>query len=90
MSDTIKLAIAQVRFEDGPKKAYEAAKSLLDQGKRNEAKAQFDECFATGIIEAQRYPEYKERKNSVAGTSLTVRELIQKCDVERKALKASK
>ncbi len=59
-------------FEEGPKKAYEAAKGLIGKGKKPEALAQFDECIATGIILGQRSPELKDRKFNVAGTETTL------------------
>jgi hypothetical protein len=86
LQEPLKQTVAQIRFEDGPKKAYEAARYLLQQGRKPEALAQYNECVATGRIAENRHPEYKDKKRDVAGQSLTVLELVDLCDKERKPL----
>ncbi|MBX7098948.1 MAG: hypothetical protein K1X89_14660 [Myxococcaceae bacterium] len=87
MPELQKQAVARVRFDDGPRKTYEAAVALLSAGKKSEALAQFNECFAFASIEKQRFPEYLERKYAAGGTTFTLPELQQACDQQRKALK---
>ncbi|MBZ4422372.1 hypothetical protein [Myxococcus sp. RHSTA-1-4] len=81
-----KRADVQLRFHEGPKKAYDSAKSLLSKGRKNEALAQLNECIAEGRILENRYPDFKEQKFDVGGTRLSVLELIQVCVKERKPL----
>lgn len=88
--EQLKQTVAQIRYEDGPKRAFEAGTALLNKGKREEARIQFDDCIATAAIEGHRYPELKERPRAAGGLSLTLVELSQKCDAQRRALKASK
>ncbi|WP_224243547.1 hypothetical protein [Hyalangium gracile] len=80
----------QLRFDDGPRKAYDLAKSLLSKGKKSEALDQYNNCVAEGRILENRYPEFKEQKFTVAGTSMNVLELIQVCVKERKPLQAAR
>jgi hypothetical protein len=83
----LKDVIPFLAFEEGPKKAYEAAKGLLGNNKKTEALAQFDECIATGIILGQRSPELKERSFSVAGKDITLSALVQTCTAQSKSLR---
>ncbi|WP_224372144.1 hypothetical protein [Hyalangium versicolor] len=80
----------QIRFEDGPRKAYDLAKSLLSKGRKNEALDQYNGCVAEGRILENRYPEFKDQKFDVSGTSMSVLELIQVCVKERKPLQAAR
>ena len=75
-----------IKFEDGPKKSYEAGKSLLDKSKKNDALAPINECIATGIILKHDYPEMTDRKFDVAGGQLTLAEMINYCVAQRKAI----
>ncbi|MDY7225342.1 hypothetical protein [Hyalangium rubrum] len=81
-----KRADVQLRFHDGPKKAYDSAKALLSKGRKSEALAQLNDCVAEGRILENRYPDFKEQKFDVGGTSMSVIELIQACVKERKPL----
>lgn len=83
----LNLTTALVRFEDGPKKAWEAAKYLSANSRKAEAEAQLDECIATGRIVENRFPELRERKFDVGGASMSLAELISNCNAQRKALK---
>ncbi|MDP1827623.1 MAG: hypothetical protein Q8L48_30405 [Archangium sp.] len=83
----LKQVVPLLAFEEGPRRAYELAKSLLDKGKKPEALAQFDECIATGIILQTRSPELKGRKFVVAGAETTLGELIPQCTAQSKALR---
>ncbi|ATB39463.1 hypothetical protein CYFUS_004907 [Cystobacter fuscus] len=80
----------QIRFEDGPRKAYDLAKSLLSKGRKNEALDQYNGCIAEGRILENRYPDFKDHKFDVSGTSMSVLELIQVCVKERKPLQAAR
>jgi hypothetical protein len=75
-----------IAFDDGPKKAYEAAKGLMSKGNKKDALAQYNECVTTGVILGNRSPELKEKKLAVAGTSLTLAEVIAACQADRKLL----
>ncbi|MDP2274957.1 MAG: hypothetical protein Q8K32_29715 [Archangium sp.] len=83
----LKDVIPFLAFEEGPKKAYEAAKGFVGKGKKPEAIAQFDECIATGIILGQRNPELKERKFTVAGAETTLSALVATCTGQSKSLR---
>lgn len=83
----LKDVVPFLAFEEGPKKAYEAAKKLIGSGKKTEALAQFEECTATGIILGQRSPELKERSFNVAGTDITLSALVQVCTQQSKSLR---
>jgi hypothetical protein len=80
----------QIRFEDGPRKAYDLAKSLLSKGRKNEALEQYNGCIAEGRILEHWYPEFRDHKFDVSGTSMSVIELIQVCVKERKPLQAAR
>jgi hypothetical protein len=84
-----KRADAQLRFHEGPRKAYDSAKSFLSKGRKSEALTQFNECIAEGRILENRYPDFKEQKFDVGGTSMSVLELIQACVKERKPLQTA-
>jgi len=79
-----------IKFEDGPKKSYEAGKKLLDQKKNKEALAQYNECIATGIILKNGYPAMADQKFEVAGGQKTLTEIIDHCVGQRKALMGGK
>jgi hypothetical protein len=81
-----KRADVQLRFQEGPRKAYDSAKSLLSKGRKNEALAQLNDCIAEGRILENRYPDFKEQKFDIGGTSISVLEQIQVCVKERKPL----
>ncbi len=80
----------RIRFDEGPKKAYELAKSLLSKSRKNEALDQLNECIAEGRIMENRYPEFKDHKFDVGGASMSVLELIQVCVKERKPLQTTR
>ncbi len=84
-----KRADVQLRFQDGPKKAYDSAKALLSKGRKSEALAQLNDCIAEGRILENRYPDFKEQKFDVGGTPMSVLELIQVCVKERKPLQSA-
>ena len=81
-----KRADVQLRFHEGPRKAYDSAKALLSKGRKNEALAQLNDCIAEGRILENRYPDFKEQKFDIGGTSISVIEQIQVCVKERKPL----
>jgi len=81
-----KRADVQLRFHEGPKKAYDAAKQHLSKGRKSEALAQLNECIAEGRILENRYPDFKQQQFDVGGTRMSVLELIQVCVKERKPL----
>lgn len=83
----LKEVVPLISFDEGPKKAYEAAAGHLAKSQKTEALAQFDECFASGMILQNRAPELKERTFTVAGSGMTLVELIAKCSEKRKALR---
>jgi hypothetical protein len=76
-----------ISFEEGPKRAYEAAKALHSRSKQKEAEAQYDECIASGLMLQNRNPELKDRKFDVAGSKLTLSEVVNHCISQRKALR---
>jgi hypothetical protein len=80
----------RLRFDEGPRKAYEAAMSLLSKSRKNEALDQLNECIAVGRILENQYPEFKDQKFAVGGTSMSVVELIQACVKERKPLQTTR
>ncbi|MCE9669937.1 hypothetical protein LY474_19240 [Myxococcus stipitatus] len=84
-----KRADVQLRFLDGPKKAYDAAKPLVSKGRKEEALAKLNECIAEGRILENRYPEFKEQKFDVDGGRMSLLELIQTCVKERKPLQSA-
>jgi hypothetical protein len=84
-----KKADAQLRFDEGPKKAYEAAKAHLSKSRKNEALAQLNDCVVEGRILENRYPDIKDHKFAVGGANMSLAELIQVCVKERKTLDPS-
>ncbi|MCY1023436.1 hypothetical protein [Pyxidicoccus sp. MSG2] len=84
-----KRADVQLRFNEGPRKAYDSAKALLSKGRKSEALAQLNECIAEGRILENRYPDFKDQKFDVGGTHMSVLELIQVCVKERKPLQSA-
>lgn len=80
----------RLRFDDGPRKAYESAKSLLSKSRKDEALEQFNECIAAGRILENWYPDFKDHKFDVGGASMSVVELIQACVKERKPLQTAR
>lgn len=78
-----KETVPLLAFNDGPRKAYESFKAARA---KDEQLKQLNECVTTGVILGNRSPELKERKLDVAGTSLTLAELIAQCQSERKRL----
>jgi hypothetical protein len=80
----------QLRFDEGPRKAYTSAKALLSKGSKSEALEQLNDCIAEGRILENRYPEFKEHKFDVGGTRMSVLELIQVCVKERKPLQTDR
>jgi DNA repair exonuclease SbcCD ATPase subunit len=85
-----KKADVQLRFHEGPKKAYDSAKSHLSKGRKSEALSQLNDCIAEGRILENQYPDFKEQKFDVGGSSMSVLELIQVCVKERKPLQAAR
>jgi hypothetical protein len=81
-----KQADMRLRFDEGPRKAYESAKALLSKSRKNEALDQLNECIAVGRILENQYPDLKNTKFEVAGGNMSVSELIQVCVKERKPL----
>ncbi|MBL8955210.1 MAG: hypothetical protein JNK82_30830 [Myxococcaceae bacterium] len=79
-----------IKFEDGPKKSYEAGKKLLDAKKEKEALAQYNECIATGIILKNNYPAMADQSFDVAGGQKTLSQIIDVCVEKRKALMGGK
>ncbi|MBN1210782.1 MAG: hypothetical protein JXB05_38395 [Myxococcaceae bacterium] len=80
----------RLRFDEGPRKAYEAAKELLSKARKKEALEQLNECVVAGRILENRYPEFKDHKFDVGGASMSVIELIQACLKERKPLQTTR
>ena len=83
----IKPLTGLISFEDGPRKAYEAAIDLHSKGKKTEALAQYDECIATGVTVGVRYPDLKDRQFTVAKTQMTLAELTRLCTAKSKELR---
>ncbi|HEX8703288.1 MAG TPA: hypothetical protein VF815_30910 [Myxococcaceae bacterium] len=79
----------RIRFDEGPRRAYESAKALLAKSRKKEALDQLNECIAAGRILENRFPDFKEHKFEVSGAKLSVVELVQTCVKERKPLQAS-
>jgi hypothetical protein len=79
----------RLRFDEGPRRAYESAKALLSKSRKNEALEQLNECIAAGRVLENRYPDFKDHKFDVGGASMSVVELIQACVKERKPLQAA-
>jgi hypothetical protein len=75
-----------IKFEDGPRKAYELAKGLLGKSKKPEALAQFNECIATGIILQHDNPELSDHEFEVAGAKMTLAQVVKQCVEQRKVL----
>lgn len=84
-----KQADVRIRFDEGPKRAYESAKALLAKSRKGEALEQLNECIVSGRVLENRYPDFRDQKFDVGGTSLSVNELVQVCVKERKPLQAS-
>lgn len=80
-------ADVQLRFQEGQRKAYDAAKALLSKGNKTDALTQLNECIAEGRILENRYPQFKDQKFDIGGGSMSMVELVQVCVKERKALK---
>jgi hypothetical protein len=74
-----------IKFEDGPRKAYETAKAQVSKNK-GEALKQFNECIATGIILQHDNPELTDHKFEVASSSMTLGEVVKECVAQKKAL----
>ncbi len=85
MKAAIKPITGLIDFEEGPKKSFEAAKQLLSRGKKADAAAQFEECTASALILQHRNPTMKDQSFQVAGSSMTLSELIKQCTSEAKA-----
>jgi hypothetical protein len=79
----------RLRFNEGPRKAYESAKSLLSKSRKNEALEQFNECIVAGRVMENWYPDFKDHKFDVGGASMSVVELIQACVRERRPLQTT-
>jgi hypothetical protein len=79
----------RIRFDEGPKRAYESAKALLSKSRKNEALEQLNECIVAGRVLENRYPDFKNHKFDVGGSSMSVIELVQTCVKERKPLQAN-
>lgn len=86
----IKPLAGLIAFEDGPRKAYEAAIKLLAAGKNKEALAQFDECTATGVTLGVRNPDMKTRTFTVAGKQMKLSELTSICTAKSRELLGKK
>lgn len=81
----------RIRFDDGPRKAYEAAMALLSKSKKTEALDQFNSCVAEGRILENRYPDFKDHKFEISGgANMSVLDLIQVCVKERKPLQTAR
>jgi hypothetical protein len=76
----------RLRFDDGPKRAYESAKVLLAKSRKNEALEQLNECIVAGRVMENQYPDFKNQKFDVGGASMSVIEVVQACVKERKPL----
>lgn len=70
---------ALIGFEDGPRRAYEAGTALLAKSKKPEALTQFYDCIASGKILLHRNPDLKDHPFLVAGATMTLGQVIQKC-----------
>jgi hypothetical protein len=76
----------RIRFEEGPKRAFETGKVLLAQTKKTEAASQFGECYVEGMIVQNQHPELKDTEFEVAGTRMTLADLIQECVKQKKLI----
>ncbi|ATB50261.1 hypothetical protein [Corallococcus macrosporus] len=76
----------ELRFQEGQRKAYDAAKAHLAKGRKKEALSQLNDCIAEGRILENRYPDFKQQKFDIGGASMSMLELVQVCAKERKAL----
>jgi hypothetical protein len=85
----LKQVDVRLRFDEGPKKAYESAKALLAKSRKSEALDQLNECIAVGRILENQYPDFKDHKFEAGGANMSVIELIQACVKERKPLQAA-
>ncbi|WP_141618810.1 hypothetical protein [Myxococcus sp. AB036A] len=85
----LKRGDVELRFQEGQWKTYDAAKAHLSKGRKSEALAQLNDCIAEGRILENRYPDFKEQKFDIGGTSMSMLELLQACAKERKALQPS-
>jgi hypothetical protein len=83
----LKEVVGLLAFEEGPKRSYEKARSLLAEANKKEALAQFEECLSSGKIIQYKYPELKERKFEVAGKEMSLAELIAVCAAETKKIR---
>lgn len=79
----------RIRFDEGPKRAYESAKALLAKSRKSEALEQFNECIVSGRVLENGYPDFKNHKFDVGGSSMSMVELVQVCVKERKPLQAN-
>lgn len=79
----------RIRFDEGPKRAYESAKALLAKSRKSEALEQLNECIVAGRVLENRYPDFKNHKFDVGGSSMSMIELVQVCVKERKPLQAN-
>ncbi|MFT3706187.1 MAG: hypothetical protein QM817_00845 [Archangium sp.] len=86
----IKPLAALIQFEDGPRKAYEAAIAFVSKGKKTEALAQFDECTATAVTLGVRNPELKDRSFTVDNKPMTLDELKKACAAKSAELRGKK
>ena len=75
---------ALIRVDEGPKKALEAGKHLFGRSRKQDAIAQFETCIAEGLIAGNRWPELKARKFAVAGSNMTLSEMVRECTRLRK------
>jgi hypothetical protein len=75
-----------IRFEEGPKKAFETGKTLLARSKKSDAASQFGECISEGLIIQNQHPELKETAFDVAGGQFTLGALVQECIKQKKAI----
>lgn len=78
--------VPMIKFEDGPKKSFESAKVMLDRKDGPGALPHLNECIATGTILQNQFPEMKGRKLGVAGSSMTISEMIAQCLAQRKTV----
>nr|WP_237077283.1 hypothetical protein [Myxococcus xanthus] len=85
----LKRVDVELRFQEGQRKAYDAAKAHLSTGRKSEALAQLNDCIAEGRILENRYPDFKEQKFDIGGASMSMLALVLVCAKERKALQPS-
>ena len=77
---------AILTFHSGPAKSYETGKRLLGSDKGQALKS-FERCLSSGKILLYKHPELKEKKLSVAGTMMTLPELIDACQTNARKLR---